>query len=159
MIIAFTDGSGINKKNHKFYGYGGWGAYILINGREYYLQDGYRKTTTNRMEIRAILEVLKFIKDKNNKVLIYSDSQYVVKTIMLGWYYKWESCGWYCKNSDLWKQVKKEVDTFMNNGGSVVLKHIRGHQMNLSNELVMGNNIADILASYKQFKKYKVDTI
>lgn len=158
MITIYTDGSGVNNKKNKDYGKGGFGVYIIKSGKEYFISKGYKNTTSNRMEIRGILYALQSIKNKSHKVLIYSDSMYVVNSIMKGWIYKWESYCWgTCKNSDLWKRVLKELDKFNKNRGSVVLKHIKGHQDNLNNKHILGNNIADALASYKNFKILKND--
>ena len=157
MITIYTDGSGVNNPKNKHYQLGGYGVYIKDRDKEYYLSKGYSHTTTNRMEIRAVLYALKAIKDKSQKVLIYSDSQYVINSIMLDWINKWYSQGWNCKNSDLWKRMIEELNRFRKAKGSVVLKHIKGHQTNLEDPHVFGNNVVDALASYKNFSKYKVD--
>ena len=158
MIIIYTDGSGVNNPKHKNYKRGGYGIYIINKNKEYFISKGYKNTTTNRMEIRGVLYALKAIKNKSEKVLIYSDSKYVINSIMKGWINKWESYGWNtCKNSDLWKRIMYELKLFQNKGGSVVLKHIKGHQEDLSNKHVLGNNIADVLASYLNFDVYKED--
>ena len=40
-------------------------------------------TTNNRMELLAVINTLKWFKEKTS-ITIYSDSQYVVNSIMLG---------------------------------------------------------------------------
>jgi ribonuclease HI len=47
---------------------------------------GMTNTTNNRMELLAVINTLKFFKEKV-KIIIYSDSQYVVNSIMKGWVY------------------------------------------------------------------------
>jgi ribonuclease HI len=158
MIIVYTDGSGVNNKKNKNHGKGGYGVYIKKGEKEFFLSKGYKNTTSNRMEIRAVLYALKAIKNKSEKVLIYSDSMYVINSIMLGWIHKWESYNWEtCKNPDLWKRVVQELKLFDQSRGSVVLKHIKGHQDNLDDPHVFGNNVADALADFSQFNSYKND--
>lgn len=43
-----------------------------------------KNTTNNRMELLAVINTLKIFKEKV-KITIYSDSQYVVNSIMKGW--------------------------------------------------------------------------
>lgn len=59
------------------------------------------------------------------------------------------------KNRDLWEKVLTEL-----NRTEKVLKsyvHVKGHQDNLDNEIVLGNNVADYLASYKNQNGYELD--
>ncbi|WP_443081878.1 RNase H family protein [Terrisporobacter sp.] len=51
------------------------------------LYQGYKHTTNNRMEIRGVLETLKFFKTPV-KIKIYSDSQYVINSIVNKHVYK-----------------------------------------------------------------------
>lgn len=48
------------------------------------LYQGFKNTTNNRMEARAILETLKYFKEPVD-ITIVSDSMYVVNTINQGW--------------------------------------------------------------------------
>jgi ribonuclease HI len=57
-------------------------------------------TTNNRMEITAALEALREIPD-GAEVAVHSDSQYLVKTMTLGWKRK--------ENLDLWRLLDAEV--------------------------------------------------
>ena len=78
-INVFTDGS----CNH-IYKIGGWAAIVLINEREILLQDKELDTTHNRMELLAVIKALEFIDEQNlshHRIIIYSDSQYVVRII------------------------------------------------------------------------------
>lgn len=59
------------------------------------------------------------------------------------------------ENRDLWEKVLAEL-----NRTEKVLKtyvHVKGHQDNLDNEIVFGNNVADYLASYKNQNGYELD--
>jgi len=146
--VIFTDGS-CNAKTKQ----GGSGVFIA-KPKEKRIGIGYCPTRTGRTEVNALLLALKEIpKDKKTNVLIYSDSQYVVKSIMENWVYNWEKMGWIDrKNVDLWKKILKRI----RNRPKMKLKliHIKGHQKDLSNELIAGNNEADKLASYKNFKEF-----
>lgn len=149
MIIIYTDGSCNNKT-----GYGGYGIYIKNGGKEIYLHKGYKNTTSNRMEMRAILYALKYV-NKKEKIIIYSDSMYCVNSIMKGWVYFWERDCWYNrKNADIWKRILIELRKFRI---QPKLIHQKGHLDNLDNEHVLGNNIADLLASVSNFKEFKED--
>ena len=48
------------------------------------LYQGFKNTTNNRMEARAVLETLKYFKEPTD-ITIISDSMYVVNTINQGW--------------------------------------------------------------------------
>jgi ribonuclease HI len=48
------------------------------------LYQGFKHTTNNRMEARAVLETLKYFKEPTD-ITIVSDSMYVVNTINQGW--------------------------------------------------------------------------
>lgn len=152
-IRVYTDGSASVKN-----GRGGSGVYIIDGDQEYFYQKGFSNTKTGRCEIRALLIALQKIEDKSREIDIYSDSKYVVNGIEEGWAESWERDGWFGRtNSDLWKQVLYEYRLFTK--GSVRLFHIKGHQTNLADLHVFGNNIADVLADYHQFTEYEEDLI
>jgi len=143
MIKVWTDGSAVVNST----GLGGSGCYIKYGDKEHYLQKGWRRTKTGRAEIHAILIALKAIINKSSTVIIHSDSQYCVKTIMLGWIDTWRLENYYGKaNKDLWEQVYNEISIFKQNKGRIRLLHVKGHSM------IEENEIADILADYSQFK-------
>jgi len=152
-ITAFTDGSA-NVKNML----GGFGSYIIFDdGKEKFLSGGVKNTKIGRMEIKAILETIKIV-PKNIKVelLIYSDSQYCVFSFTKGWLQVWELENFFGrKNVDLWRSVLEELRVRPNL--TFKIKHVKGHQDNLEDPICFGNNVADKLADYKRFKKYKKD--
>jgi len=150
-IRVYTDGSA-SVRNKK----GGAGTYIIDGEIEVFVQKGFSNTTIGRCEIYALLIALKTIQDKSRRVIIYSDSKYVVGTIEEKWVESWERDKWFQRcNADLWKQVLEEYRKFPK--GNVRLKHLRGHQKDLTDSHILGNNIADTLADYKQFKEYEED--
>jgi ribonuclease HI len=151
VIRVYTDGSASIKN-----GKGGIAVYIVDGEKETFYQKGFYNTKTGRCEVRALLTALQLIEDKSRRVVIYSDSQYVVNSIEAKWAFRWEMEKWFERsNSDLWKQILVEYRKFPS--GNVRLKHLRGHQKDLSNIHVLGNNIADVLADYKQFDEFEED--
>ena len=152
-IRIYTDGSA-NYRN----GLGGIGVYIIDGDNELFLQKGLSNTKVGRCEIRALLLALQSIQDKSRQITIYSDSQYVVFSIEKKWAERWESESWLGRsNSDLWKEVLFEYRQFK--PGSVKLVHIKGHQEDISDCHIYGNNVADILADYHQFNEREKDEI
>ena len=131
--IAYCDGSYQPKIET-----GGWASIILKEGqiikKLYY---GMRNTTSNRMELTAVIETLKFFKERV-KITIYSDSQYVVNSIMEGWVKYWfDTKDYNKKNLDLWYQLLDLLEFH-----DVTLIWIKGHDMNVM------NNYVDMLAQH-----------
>jgi len=57
------------------------------------------------MELLAVIEGLEAIRILPSKVMIYSDSKYVVDSVNLGWVLSWEKVGFKKKkNPDLWRR-------------------------------------------------------
>lgn len=131
--IAYCDGSYQPKINS-----GGWSSIILKNNKIFKkLYYGSKNTTNNRMELIAVIETLKFFKEKIN-ITIYSDSQYVVNSITQGWAKSWfDNQDFDKKNMDLWVQLLDLID-FHN----VTLVWVKGHEENIM------NNYADMLAQH-----------
>lgn len=149
MITVYTDGSAVAKSNSPYYRLGGMAAVFVEDGRVIQIiHKGYRNTKTGRMELRAALIALQSI-SKDHPVIIYCDSQYVVKTFSEHWIEGWERNGWPCKNVDLMKELLKEYRRFR--PGMVKFRHVKGHNGNQYNEL------ADQYASYKNFKEFEQD--
>lgn len=65
----------------------------------------FTRTTNNRMELLAVIEALRQLKQPGMEVIIHSDSQYVCNAINKNWLEGWIKKGWVkVKNVDLWKQ-------------------------------------------------------
>ena len=93
-VTIYTDGSARGNPN----GPGGYGTvlqYIDTKGklheREY--SAGYEKTTNNRMELMAAIVGLEAL-TRPCKVLLYSDSQYLVNAFNQHWIEGWLKRGW-----------------------------------------------------------------
>ncbi len=122
-------------------GSGGWCAILLYKGHEKVISGGEPQTTNNRMELTAIIEGLKVLKEPCI-VKLYSDSSYSINPFINGWIYGWQMNGWRTKdkeevkNRDLWEQLinltRKHEVTFIK---------VEGHA---DNEL---NNRCDAIAS------------
>lgn len=86
-------------------GFGGQAGFTVqeLGGRE-------EHTTNNRMELRAAIEALLRIKDKGLRIIVYSDSSYVINGITK-WVQNWQKNGWKTvgkkeiENRDLWEQL------------------------------------------------------
>ena len=104
-VTIYTDGACLGNP-----GPGGYGAVVLVDGQRKELSGGFRRTTNNRMELLAAIEALKVLAEPGD-VLLYSDSQYLVKAMEQGWAVRWRANGWMrtakerAINPDLWKQV------------------------------------------------------
>lgn len=104
-VEIFTDGA--CKGNP---GPGGWGAILRYGKAEKEISGGESSTTNNRMEISAVLEALKCLKESCD-VTLYSDSQYVCNAINKGWAKKWRANNWMrnktdpALNADLWEEL------------------------------------------------------
>jgi ribonuclease HI len=128
-MVIFTDGGCIGNP-----GPGGYGVVVLYQGNRKELSGGYRLTTNNRMELMACIVALQTL-DVKSSVVIYSDSQYVVNGISLGWAKKWRANGWKrnkkdrAENPDLWEQL---LDLCVLH--QVEFKWVRGHVGNRENE-------------------------
>lgn len=127
QVHIYTDGAA--KGNP---GPGGYGIVMEWVGKPYRKEfyEGFRHTTNNRMELLAVIVGLEKLKTDNTKVLVVSDSKYVVDSVLKKWVFGWEKKGFEGKkNPDLWKRFlivfrKQQVD----------FKWIKGHNNHLQNE-------------------------
>ena len=124
-IILYTDGAA--KGNP---GPGGYGV-VLLSGKHYKeINEGYRMTTNNRMELLAVIVGLEALKKEKQQVQVYSDSKYVVDAVEKGWLMGWEKKGFKGKkNPDLWKRF---LLVFRKH--QVKFNWVKGHAGNTYNE-------------------------
>ena len=128
-IKVYTDGA--CKGNP---GPGGWGVYIQSNEDEKELYGGNPETTNNQMEMQAALEALKHLKDKDEVIELYTDSNYLRQGIT-EWIHKWKKNNWRTAakkpvaNRDLWKEIS-DLDEKMN----VKWNWVKGHAGDPGNE-------------------------
>jgi ribonuclease HI len=98
-LTIYTDGSSRGNP-----GPGGYGAILIWKGQSKEISAGYRRTTNNRMELMSVIAALESLKREGVDIVVYSDSQYVVKAVTEGWLQKWIRTGFSGgkKNRDLW---------------------------------------------------------
>ena len=91
-------------------GPGGWAAILLCQDVVIQLSGYEPDTTNNRMELQAVIEGLKALREPCN-VKVISDSQYVCNAINEGWLTSWQKDNWVKSNkkpvlnTDLWQQL------------------------------------------------------
>lgn len=121
-------------------GIGGWGVVMLYKSHRKEVSGAEQSTTNNRMELNAIIQGLKLLKEPCT-VTIYSDSAYSVEPFLQGWINGWIMRGWRTaskdevKNVDLWKELLSLMQIH-----EVSFVKVKGHA---DNEL---NNRCDALA-------------
>ena len=127
-IELFTDGA--CKGNP---GLGGWGVLINNSNNFIELKGTQQQTTNNRMELIAVIEGLKSIKENEN-IEITTDSMYV-KNGINEWINNWKRNGWKTaakkpvKNKDLWQELDELVQNY-----SINWKWVKGHSGHPGNE-------------------------
>ena len=104
-VTIYTDGACSGNP-----GPGGWGAILMYKDIKKEISGGNRETTNNIMEMTAVIESLKLLKEPCN-VKIYSDSAYVVNAINQNWIEGWMKKNWQnskkelVKNKELWEEL------------------------------------------------------
>ena len=127
QINIYTDGSSRGNP-----GPGGYGIVMEDVDSNYFKEfsSGFRLTTNNRMELLAVIEGLKKIKNDGHNVTVYTDSKYVSEAVEKKWVFKWQSNDFIKKkNSDLWKEFLQLYPKH-----SIKFKWIKGHNNHPQNE-------------------------
>ncbi len=128
-VEIFTDGA--CKGNP---GPGGWGSILRYKSTEKEISGGEANTTNNKMELTAVIEALKLLKEPC-KVTLYSDSQYVCNALKLGWAKKWQANNWMrnkkepALNPDLWEKLLNLCDVHQ-----MEIVWVKGHAGHPENE-------------------------
>ena len=128
-VIIYTDGACSGNP-----GAGGWGTILVYKGKEKEMSGGAPETTNNRMELTAVIEGLKALKE-TCKVTVVTDSQYVANGINLGWAKSWKENNWRKKdrkpalNPELWEELLSLIDKH-----EVTVEWVRGHDGHPENE-------------------------
>lgn len=134
QILIYTDGACSGNP-----GPGGWGAIIPREGALHTASGCEETTTNNIMELTAaiggIVYVLEHLKGSEHELLVYSDSEYLIKGITT-WISNWKRRGWKTskgepvKNKALWEYLDN-----LNESYSIDWKWVRGHNGNEYNEM------------------------
>ena len=115
-VTIYTDGSCLNNP-----GPGGWGAIVLRDQGEPLRLSGYDpNTTNNRMELTAAIKGLEAV-PIGASVALFSDSEYLVKTMTRNWKRR--------VNQDLWNQLDS-----LTGSRQVGWEWVRGHTGDRWNE-------------------------
>lgn len=102
-IIVYTDGAVIDNGSAK--SRCGWAVKLMYKGAVRVKSGKANGYTNNQMEMMALFKAMQSITDKTIPVVVYSDSQYVVKTI---------NCEFRVgANEAMWKQLFSERDKFL----------------------------------------------
>lgn len=130
QVTLYTDGACSGNP-----GPGGWACILLYKGTEKELSGGDAETTNNRMEMTAVIEGLKALKEPCS-VDLYTDSKYVLDGATK-WLQGWQEKGWKradkkpVLNVDLWQVLSDLL------GQHEITWHwVKGHAGNLYNERV-----------------------
>lgn len=128
-VTIYTDGACSGNP-----GAGGWGTILVYKGKEKEMSGGAAETTNNRMELTAVIEGLKALKE-SCRVTVVTDSQYVANGINLGWAQSWKANGWRKKdrkpalNPELWDELLTLIGKH-----EVTIEWVKGHDGHPENE-------------------------
>jgi ribonuclease HI len=133
-IKVYTDGACSNNP-----GVGGWAAVIIFpKTKKETIIAGYEEnTTSNRMELKAVIETIKMLFTICAKIDIYTDSAYVYNAIKKKWLKRWVITDWKTskgtsvKNQDLWNEL---YILLKNRREKVRIIKVKGHAGNYYNE-------------------------
>ena len=126
-IDIYTDGA--CRGNQYKDNIGGYGIILKYGDYIKEFKQAFRNVTNNQMELLAVIEALKLLTRFDLPLKIYSDSQYVVNTMNMGWNRN--------ANQELWSQL----DDLLSKFNQVEFIKVKGH----SNDLY--NNKCDKLAN------------
>ena len=127
-IEIFTDGACSRNP-----GPGGWGAILRYGDKEKEISGFRNDTTNNQMEMTAVIEALKMVKEPC-RITIHTDSQYL-KNGITQWIKNWKRNGWKTaeklpvKNRELW-----EVLDELSQKHDIKWEWVRGHAGHPENE-------------------------
>ena len=127
QINLYTDGAARGNP-----GPGGYGIVLEYPEKNYRKEfaEGFKHTTNNRMELRAVIEGLKKLKTTDLQVTVYTDSRYVADAVEKKWVFGWERKQFKDrKNADLWKELLEQIRKH-----SVKFVWIKGHNNHPQNE-------------------------
>ena len=129
-VTLYTDGACSGNP-----GRGGWGAVLLFGTYEKQMSGVSENTTNNQMELTAVIEGLKALKEPC-EVMVYSDSAYVVNAFNNNWIEGWQKNNWRnskkdpVANRELWEELISLTTTH-----KVTFNKVKGHAGDKYNEI------------------------
>ena len=129
VIELYSDGSADPNP-----GKGGYGVILRYNGISKEFSEGFELSTNNRMEMLGVISGLEKLKTRSI-VEVYTDSSYVVDSIIKKWVYSWKAKGWRKSdkkpvlNIDLWNRLLPLLEKH-----DVRFHWIKGHAGHPENE-------------------------
>lgn len=130
-VTIYADGG--CRGNGKEETIGGYGAVLIYGEIKKEIKKGYKNTTNNIMELTAVIDALSLLKEPC-KVLLHSDSAYVVNAFKQNWVGNWIKNGWRTsskepvKNRELWERLLQ-----LTNYHNVEFIKVKGHSNNALN--------------------------
>ena len=140
-VRLYTDGS-----CHGNPGRGGWGAILEYGPKSRELFGNDPQTTNNRMEMMAVIEGLRALRE-SCQVEVWTDSRYIVDG-MTSWLAGWKARSWKTasrqpvKNEDLWRELDTESQRHEVSWNWV--KGHAGHEQNERCDRLANDAIAEI---------------
>lgn len=128
-VEIFTDGACSGNP-----GPGGYGVVLRFGSAEKELSGGAANTTNNRMELLGVITGLAALKEPC-RVILNTDSKYVVNSVTKGWVYSWRKNGWIksdkkpALNVDLWEKLLPLLEVH-----DVQFNWVKGHAGHPENE-------------------------
>ena len=128
-VYIYTDGACSGNP-----GVGGWAAILIYNEFRKEMSGADAMTTNNRMELTAVINGLKALKEPC-RVILTTDSKYVCDAVTKGWAKSWQKRGWIksdkkpALNSDLWQELLDLLKIH-----DVEFKWVKGHAGHPENE-------------------------
>jgi len=134
-LIIYTDGaySPIKRK-------GGWAFYLPQYRLRVCKGDDSQGITNNRMEMMAVIKALELVINCQfiqSNIIIYTDSQYVIQTILGNYHRNY--------NLDLWNIIDQEIKILSNK--NITWQHVKGHNGTIENEVV--DKFANLVSQMK----------
>ncbi|MTI94380.1 MAG: ribonuclease HI [Firmicutes bacterium] len=121
-VTLYTDGACSGNP-----GPGGWAAILMFGAHKKELSGFEEQTTNNRMEMRAVIEGFRALKEPC-RVTVYSDSELIINAFNKGWLESWQRNNFKqgkVKNIDLWQQLLQLIQ-----GHDITWVWVKGHADN-----------------------------
>jgi ribonuclease HI len=129
-VVIYTDGACIGNP-----GPGGWAARLRFDSVVGEIFGSEPRTTNNRMELRAVIEALRALKEPCD-IVLHTDSQYL-RLGITEWIVRWKQNGWKTRersdvlNKDLWLELDE-----LSQRHTIAWHWVKGHADDRENDRV-----------------------